>query len=72
MYNKPHITVDFWAMCYEDVIMKSNIVGNLQDVASPYELWTGEKIDLLKTPMLSFWINSYGSYPSHVTGISWT
>ena len=54
MYNKPHITVDFWAMCYEDVIMKANIVGSLQSSRSPYELWTGKTIDMLQTPMLPF------------------
>ena len=42
-------------MTYTDYIMKANMMGSVHGpTASPYELWNGQKLDLLKLPMIPF------------------
>ena len=42
-------------MAYVDYIDKANLMGSVHgSTACPYELWTGEKPDLLTLPMIPF------------------
>ena len=55
MYGRRHLSVQYWAMAYEDYIVKANLMGSVHGPAQcPYELWTGKHPDALKLPMIPF------------------
>ncbi len=52
---KPHINDKYWGMAYHDAIMKYNITPpHRNPTTTPYELWHGEKYDILNNPLLPF------------------
>ena len=53
MYGKSYLIIEYWGMACEVYIHKANLMGSVHcPAASPYELCTGEKPDLLKLPMI--------------------
>ncbi len=55
MLNKPHITMQYWGMCYHDVINKLDMMPHPRDpTTTPYEMWYGEKMSLLHNPSIPF------------------
>ena len=55
MYGKKQLTVQYWAMAYEDYIMKANFMGSVHGPCQcPYELWTGKHPDLITLPTIPF------------------
>ena len=55
MYKKKHLSIQHWGHAYTDHIIKSNFMGSVHsNQRSPHELWTGEKPDLNKSPLIPF------------------
>ena len=55
LYGKSHLSVQYWGLAYQDYIDKANLMGSVHGpTQSPYELWTGQKPDLDKFPMIPF------------------
>ncbi len=53
--NKPHLTMQYWAMCYHDVIAKMDLMPHpLDPTTSPHEMWYGEKLNMLHNPCIPF------------------
>jgi len=55
MLNKPHITMQYWGMCYYDVLNKLDIMPHpLDPTTTPYEMWHGNKMNMLHNPSIPF------------------
>ena len=48
LYRKKHLSVQYWALTYEDYIMKANSMGSVRGPSQcPCELWIGKHPDLV-------------------------
>ena len=55
LYGKPHLNITYWGYAIKDFILHCNFNGSIHNTGiSPFELWYGEKPDLIKYPMLPF------------------
>jgi hypothetical protein len=56
MANKPHLDPRLWGLCWLDCVFKYSTLpnSNLPNNASPYLLWFGQAVDVLKIPMIPF------------------
>ena len=55
MFGRRHLTVQYWAMAYEDSIMKANFMGRVHGPKEcPYELWACKHPNLINLPMIPF------------------
>ena len=66
--NKPHLSYKYWALAYNDVIMKSNILPMLHHFNTPYQLWhdSTTPIDLDSLPMVPFGSIVMAHVPVHL------
>ena len=55
LFGRKHLTAQYWAMAYEEYIMKANFMGSVHGPSQfPYELRTGKHPDLIKLPKIPF------------------
>jgi hypothetical protein len=55
LLHKPHLSMKYWAMCYHDVISKMDLMPHpLDPTTTPYEMWYGEKLNMLHNPSIPF------------------
>ena len=53
--SKPHLNEKYWAMCYQDVLFKMDLMPSPTDpTTNPYFNWYGHHYDMLKQPILDF------------------
>ena len=66
--NKPHLSNKYWALAYNDIIMKSNLLPMLTTTTTPYKLWTNstDPINLDMIPMLPFGTIVMAHVPVHL------
>ena len=66
--NKPHLSNKYWALAYNDIIMKSNLLPMLTTTTTPYQLWTNstDPINLDLLPMIPFGTIVMAHVPVHL------
>lgn len=66
--NKPHLSDRYWALAYNDVIMKSNIIPMINTSKTPYQLWnnSNDPINLDLIPMVPFGSIVMAHVPVHL------